>query len=110
MARFKRGLLETADRHRKAARLGDMAAQGIGIFCWCNRCGHNGELATRFLLARLGPGFPVPDVGARLRCRGCGSKDIATRPAWRGLGQVARHDPCDVTPAPEPDASSPTEP
>jgi Fur family ferric uptake transcriptional regulator len=26
-----------------------------------------------------------------LRCTGCGSKDIATRPAWPSLGQVTRH-------------------
>ena len=27
--------------------------------------------------------LPVPDVALRLRCSGCGSKQIVTRPNWR---------------------------
>ena len=43
------------------------------------------------LVRELGPQFAVPEVGARMRCTGCGAKDVATRPAWPSLGQVARH-------------------
>jgi hypothetical protein len=42
-------------------------------------------------VAQFGPAFPVPDIGAHLRCSGCGSKNIAARPAWPSLGQVTRH-------------------
>jgi hypothetical protein len=91
MAGFKRRELAERDRRLGAATLSDLAAQGVAVFCWCNRCGHNAELATETLIARLGPDFPVPDAGARLRCTACGGKDVATRPAWPSLGQVARH-------------------
>jgi hypothetical protein len=91
MAGMKRELLEAEDRRRRAATLGEIASNNIDVFCWCNRCGHNAVLQVERLVAELGPGFPVPEVGARLRCSGCGTKDIATRPAWPGLGQVTRH-------------------
>ncbi len=92
MGGFKRGQLDAADRRQAATSLGELGKSGIGVFCWCNRCGHNAVVPIESLIARLGPQTPVPEVGARLRCSGCASKDIATRPAWPGLGQVARHD------------------
>jgi hypothetical protein len=73
MARIKQQLLQTEDTRRRATCLGELAQDGIE------------------LIAELGPDFPVPEVGTRLRCSGCSGKDIATRPAWPGLGQVARH-------------------
>ena len=91
MARIKRQLLEAEDQRRRAACLGELAAAGNGVFCWCNRCGHNAVLDIQRLIGELGPDYPVPEVGARLRCSGCAGKDIATRPNWPGLGQVARH-------------------
>ena len=84
-------LLESEDRRRQAACLGELAEAGIEVFCWCNRCGHNAVMETARLIGELGPDFPVPEVGARMRCSGCAGKDIATRPAWPGLGQVTRH-------------------
>ena len=92
MGRLKHTALRERDRDRAATRLGDLLERDVGIFCWCNRCGHNASLDSRRLVAELGPVFPVPEVGARLRCSGCGSKDIATRPDWKSLGQVTRHD------------------
>ena len=92
MAAFKRKELAERDRRLGAATLGELAARGVAVFCWCNRCGHNAKLATETLIARLGPAFPVPDAGARLRCSSCQGKDVATRPAWPSLGQVTRHD------------------
>lgn len=91
MAGFKRRELAERDRRLGAATLGELAAQGIAVFCWCNRCGHHAELATESLIATLGPDFAVPEAGARLRCSSCRGKDVATRPAWPSLGQVARH-------------------
>lgn len=91
MSGIKRRWLEDEDRRHRAATLGEIAEAGVAVFCWCNRCSHNAVLETVRLIAELGPDFPVPEVGARLRCSGCASKDIATRPHWPGLGQVARH-------------------
>ncbi len=91
MGRLKDSDLAADDRRQRKATLGDMAVQGLDVFCWCNRCGHNRVLATHGLIARLGAEFPVPEVGTRLRCSMCQSKDIATRPNWRGLGPVTRH-------------------
>jgi len=72
--------------------LGELVEAGVALFCWCNRCGHNAVLECARLADELGPQFAVPAVGSRLYCAGCGSRDVATRPAWPSLGQVARHD------------------
>lgn len=93
MGRLKNDAIAAEDRRRKATTLGEVAAAGRAVFCWCNRCGHNSELDAGMLAARLGPALPVPEVGPRLRCSGCGAKDIATRPAWPSQGPVAGHAP-----------------
>lgn len=74
-----------------AACLGDLKARDVDVFCWCNRCGHNAVVEIDRLLLELGPAYPVPEVGTKMRCSGCGCKDIATRPDWPSLGQVANH-------------------
>ena len=61
--------------------LADLARAGVAVFCWCDRCGHSAILDTAPLIARLGPGFAVPRIAERMRCRGCGARDIATRPS-----------------------------
>ncbi len=91
MGRFKRELIDREDRGQQAARLSDLVTAKVGVFCWCNRCGHHAEAATAMLVSQLGPDFPIPEIGARMRCSACGSKDVATRPAWPGQGQVAKH-------------------
>jgi hypothetical protein len=91
LAGFKRRLQQQQESRIAAASLGDLAREGVGVYCWCNRCSHSASLAIDPLLGALGPAFPVPELGARLRCSGCGSKNVATRPDWPGLGQVARH-------------------
>ncbi len=91
MAAIKRGQFDAEEQRLRASKLGELAAAGVEVFCWCNRCGHNAVVETAPLMAELGPGYPVPEVGARMRCTGCGSKDVATRPDWPGLGQVTRH-------------------
>jgi hypothetical protein len=50
-------------------------------------------LPVAVLIAHCGPGLPFPAVHGRLRCQACGSKDIAARPNWKGLGTVAWHGP-----------------
>ena len=88
MGSFKRRTVADADRRKRAATLADIAEQGLDVFCWCNRCGHNAVIAATRLLRQLGPGTPVPEVGTHLRCTGCGSRDIATRPAWPDPSQA----------------------
>ncbi len=91
MARLKEAAIRDADGRRRPATLATLEAHGVGVFCWCNRCGHHARLPLGPLIAELGPNHPVPELGARMRCSGCGSKDVATRPDWPSLGQVARH-------------------
>ncbi len=81
MAGVKREFIEFGEQRRHSAVLGDLLDRSANVFCWCNRCGHEGVVPTARLIAQLGPEFPVPDVGIHVRCTGCGSKDIATRPA-----------------------------
>lgn len=91
MGRMKQEHLEEEEGRRHATVLGELQREDIGIFCWCNRCGHNAVMPVAVFVAQFGPAFPVPDIGAHLRCSGCGSKNIAARPAWPSLGQVTRH-------------------
>lgn len=67
MGAFKRRLTNSHDP-ASPATLGDLAAEELQVFCWCHRCGHNAELETAPLIARLGPMFPVPELGGRMRC------------------------------------------
>ena len=73
-------------------RLSDLADENLKLFCWCNRCGHNAEIAIDIFIKRLGAQFPVPEVGRHMKCTKCAANDIATRPAWPSYGgQLARH-------------------
>ena len=92
MGAFKRQ--QTARRDPvNPATLGDLAAEGLHVLCWCHRCGHNAEMDATTLIARLGPLFPVPELGGRMRCTSCEARDITTQPAWphHGGGQIARY-------------------
>jgi len=82
MGRMKREMLDREDHGLRATRLIDLQNGEIGVSCSCNRCGHHAEAATAVLVAQLGPDYPVPEIGARMRCGACGSKDVATRPAF----------------------------
>lgn len=87
MGRLKEGALSEEDRRQNAMVLGELVRQGLDVFCWCNRCGHNALIETIRLTGELGAEFPVPEIGARLRCSSCGSKDIAARPNWPSHGE-----------------------
>ncbi|GAB4176954.1 MAG: hypothetical protein OHK0024_14530 [Thalassobaculales bacterium] len=88
MAKLKQQQIEVADAARRGPVLAGLAASG-GVCCWCNRCGHRAILPLSRLLAELGPAYPVAELGARLRCAGCGSKDVAARPEG-GWSEAAR--------------------
>lgn len=91
MGRLKDSDIDAGDRRRQVVTLGQIVQKGIDIFCWCNRCTHNAVVESRQLMGRLGPAIPVPELGGYMRCSSCGAKDIATRPAWPGQGNVTRH-------------------
>jgi hypothetical protein len=50
----------------------------------------------------LGPSFPVPEIGTRLRCSHCGAKDVATRPDYAGFPAAANEPVHLVAAAPRP--------
>ena len=86
MGGWKRQQLADEETRRRPMALGALADQAIDVFCWSNRCGHNAVVATERLVRQLGPDYPIPEVGAQMRCTGCGGKDIATRPNWPSQG------------------------
>lgn len=72
--------------------IGDLQKDGLNVFCWCNRCGHNAEVALSVFVERFGLDYPVPELGQVMRCKKCKANDIATRPSWPSYGgQMARH-------------------
>ena len=80
-----------AARTHRPTTLDDLADEDMDVWSWCNGCFKNGARKTDALIARLGRDFPVPDVGARMRCS-CGGRDIETRPNWPdNLGVISRH-------------------
>ncbi len=78
MSGFKKRMIAAQERLARPDRLGTLAARGGVIFCWCNRCAHHARIDGRQLSLTLGPDFPVPEVGVKLRCSNCGAKDVAT--------------------------------
>ena len=77
--------------HHRPATLGDMAAQRLDVWCWCNGCCHYAVLRTDSLIARLGRDQGVPGVADHAYCGNCGSRDVETRPNWPTGGVVACH-------------------
>ena len=43
MGAFKRRVTESHDPANPTT-LGDLAKDGLRVFCWCHRCGHNAEI------------------------------------------------------------------
>lgn len=82
MGKLKRHNQAAVDRKVGAATLGQLVEYGVPVFCWCNRCSHHATIDSGFLAGRLGPQFAVPEIGSTMRCTGCGSKNVATRPEW----------------------------
>lgn len=91
MGAMKREAVNRSDRALQPPRLTHLLDRGLDVFCWCNKCGHNAVMPTADLADRLGPQLSVPEVGARMRCSVCRSKNIATRPAWPRRGTITRH-------------------
>jgi hypothetical protein len=59
--------------------LANMRANGVrSVTAQCEACNHQADVSVD---ARPETVY-VPHVGQRLRCSKCGSKKVATRPAW----------------------------
>jgi hypothetical protein len=99
MSGFKERFIAAQERLARPDRLGALAARGGVIFCWCNRCTHHARLDARQLTLTLGPDFPIPEIGARLRCSSCGAKDVASSADLAGAAPPAA--------VPTPPATSP---
>ena len=84
MSGFKDRFIAAEDRLRRPERLGALAARGHAILCCCNRCAHHARIDGQQLSLALGPEFPIPEIGTRLRCSSCGAKDVATSPDLAG--------------------------
>lgn len=95
MGRLKNHALAAEDAARLTIALGDLTPYGADVSCRCHRCGHEAVLDLEMLLNRFGPAAEVPTLGAWLRCGGCGSKDIATRPCWPRRDRSPRPAPGD---------------
>jgi len=91
MGRIKRASLDAEEQSFQPTTLGDLIQDNVDVFCWCNRCSHNSIIQVVVLLGRLGPTFPVPEIGVHMRCISCGAKDVAARPAWPSLGKITIH-------------------
>lgn len=78
MGAFKRQAVQAEEANLVPLRLKDLDRRGWPVAATCHRCGHQAHLMADFLIPRLGSELPVPEVGARLRCRCCGSKEVAT--------------------------------
>ncbi len=68
--------------------LGDLVRDGKLLWGWCADCGRELDLDPRSL--PLPPGFPVPEVGARMICTGCGGRKVRTAPELYP-GGIATH-------------------
>ena len=53
------------DEPKNPTTLADMIHEGLSVFCWCNRCGHNSTIDPVPLATALGSLFPVPELGGR---------------------------------------------
>ena len=78
MAGFKRQFLSDMASTECRPALGALAGRRENVFCQCQRCGHSALVEASQLVAQLGPDMVVAEVGTRMRCSGCGAKDVAT--------------------------------
>lgn len=68
-------------------QLCDLIRDGRLMCTYCRDCYRERDLDPSTI--PLPGSFPVPDVGKRMRCTGCGSKAITTKPEHAPGGVVA---------------------
>ena len=75
-----------AGKPRVAMTIADMRREGTRfVIAECRDCRRKADLCVD----ALDDGLDMPGVAARLKCSGCGSKRVETRPAWHRAGQEA---------------------
>lgn len=62
--------------------LGDLLAEGIGPWAWCNDCCRSGVLDVVALAVAHGESTRTKALADKLRCRHCGSRDSELRMKW----------------------------
>ncbi len=73
--------------------LGDAVRDGLPLWAYCERCGHNALVDPADLAKTLGYDFPVPELKRRMVCSGCDGRTVEVRVKYAGPGVVARHGP-----------------
>jgi hypothetical protein len=59
--------------------LANMRENGVrSLLAWCLDCGHEATVNVDHLPGHL----PVPTFANRMKCTGCGSRNVSVRPAW----------------------------
>lgn len=59
-------------------RLGTLVAEGKTVWCFCRTCGHDRDVPSSSL--PLPHKTPVQEIGKRMICSRCGSREITTWP------------------------------
>jgi hypothetical protein len=62
----------------KPVTLGALIADSKLLWCYCRDCGRERDLDPASV--PLPAGFPVPQIGSRMKCSACGSRKVTTAP------------------------------
>ncbi|MEP3245083.1 MAG: hypothetical protein ABJN40_13055 [Sneathiella sp.] len=66
---------------KKAVYLKDLLGRNMRVAATCGQCRWIVEIWPGSLIEKLGPDFPIADVGPRLRCTRCNAKKAITVPS-----------------------------
>ena len=59
--------------------LANMRENGVrSLYAWCLDCGHDASVNVDHLPGHLA----VPSFAQRMKCTGCGSRNVSVRPTW----------------------------
>ena len=89
MSAIKRRARDKDGNAIEPMRLGNMREHGIErveVTCVAAECGYSKSIAV----STWPDAFPVPDVGARLKCPKCGAPELDSRPDWTGFKSAGR--------------------
>jgi hypothetical protein len=73
-------------------RLSEMVRLKLKLSAWCGHCGRYRVMDPGPVARRLKRDATVGELGRKLKCSACGSREVQARPHYGGLGVVSRHD------------------
>ena len=73
-------VVDTIMRSRQRLTLANLLRDGKRLWAYCRDCQHNRFLDPHDI--PLPPSFAVPEVGSRMKCFKCGSRNIHSKPEW----------------------------